>query len=496
MNRQAALNTDDRLQATTNGSRTRRQFLAETGGSIGAMELGAKGFGTMALWHLLEGNLAQASEAGYARPHFASRAKNVIFIFMAGGPSHLDLLDPKPKMAGLHGQPVPESLLATLVDPVIKSSARVMASPRAFRRFGRCGMEFSDLLPYTGTMADDLCMVRSMHTDQSNHDPAQLLFQCGSPLFGNPSMGAWITYGLGSESRNLPGYAVLLSNSGKGVDAGTALWGSGFLPSNYRGITFRNSSDPILHLSNAPGVSAATQRARLDAMRDMNAMRLNATGDAEIGSRIESYELAFRMQTAAPELLDFSGESQATRQMYGLDSEVTRWFGNNCLLARRMVERGVRFVQLFHSTWDDHSNLNANLKTNCQMTDLPTAGLLSDLKQRGLLDETLVIWAGEFGRTPMAEVRRGSTAGKEGRDHHPFAFSAWLAGGGVKSGFVHGATDDFGYGVAESPVHVHDLQATILHLLGIDHQRLTYRHSGRDFRLTDVKGNVVHEIIA
>lgn len=452
----------------------------------------AHGFGAVALWHLLR------QETTFARdlqPHFAPRAKNVIFIFMAGGPSHLDLFDPKPKMKELHGQPVPESLLATLQDPILKSSARVLSSPRTFQRRAQCDIEFSDYLPKTGEMADELCLIRSMYSDQSNHDPAQLLLNCGSPLFGQPGMGAWINYGLGSVCRDLPGYVVLLSNSGKGVDAGTALWGSGFLPSTYRGVTFRNSSDPILFLSNPRGISNLTQRARIDAMRDLNALHLQSTGDTEIASRIESYELAFRMQAAAPELIDFRGETEATRSLYGLDVDKTRPFGSNCLLARRMVERGVRFVQLFHSTWDDHSNLNDNLKTNCDMTDLPTAGLLRDLKQRGLLEQTLVVWAGEFGRTPMGEVRRGGYS-QDGRDHHPFAFSLWMAGGGVKRGHIHGRTDDFGYGVVEAPVHVHDLQATILHLLGVDHERLTYRHSGRDFRLTDVHGKVVKEILA
>ena len=426
---------------------------------------------------------------------FVPRAKRVIFIFMSGGPSHLDLHDPKPLLQKMHGQPVPDSLLATLADPIIKNSAQVMASPRQFTRHGQSGMEFSDLLPYTGAMADDICMIRSMHTDQSNHDPAQLLLSCGSPLFGNPSMGAWLNYGLGSEYENLPGYVVLLSNSGKGVDAGTALWGSGFLPSNYRGVTFRSSGDPILHLANPVGVGAASQAARLRAIKDLNQQRLQQVGDEEIASRIAAYEMAYRMQAAAPELVDLSGESEQTVEQYGLNSNVTRPFGTNCLLARRMIERGVRFVQLFHSTWDDHSSLNKNLKTNCDMTDRPTGALLQDLKQRGLLDETLVVWAGEFGRTPMGEVRRGSSTGNEGRDHHPFAFTIWLAGGGVKPGYVHGATDDFGYSVIDQPVHVHDLQATILFQLGIDHKRLTYRHNGRDVRLTDVSGEVVHGLL-
>ena len=451
----------------------------------------AYGLGTAALWSLL----SRDSSAAPAHLQFTPRAKRVIFIFMSGGPSHLDLHDPKPLLQKMHGQPVPESLLATLADPIIKNSAQVMASPRQFKRYGQCGMEFSDLLPHTGAMADDICMIRSMHTDQSNHDPAQLLLSCGSPLFGNPSMGAWLNYGLGSEYENLPGYVVLLSNSGKGVDAGTALWGSGFLPSNYRGVTFRSSGDPILHLTNPPGVRQAAQASRLQTIKELNQQRLQQVGDEEIASRIAAYEMAYRMQAAAPELVDLSSENATTLEQYGVNAAVTSAFGTNCLLARRMIERGVRFVQLFHSTWDDHSSLNKNLKTNCDMTDRPTAALLQDLKQRGLLDDTLVVWAGEFGRTPMGEVRRGSSAGNEGRDHHPFAFSVWLAGGGVKPGYVHGATDDFGYHVTENAVHVHDLQATILYQLGIDHKRLTYRHNGRDVRLTDVSGEVVHGVL-
>jgi uncharacterized protein (DUF1501 family) len=309
-------------------------------------------------------------------------------------------------------------------------------------------------------------------------------------------MGSWVTYGLGSESQNLPGFVVLLSNSGEGVDAGTALWSNGFLPSNYRGVTFRNQGDPILHLSNPEGVSRAMQRRRLDALQALNRERLAQTGDAEISARIEAYELAFRMQTAAPELVDFTQETAATRELYGLDDDTTRAFGSNCLLARRMVERGVRFVQLYHSTWDDHSNLNDHLKKNTSMTDRPAAGLIRDLKQRGLLDETLVIWGGEFGRTPMHEIRRGTTPGKEGRDHHPFGFTMLLAGGGVSAGRIVGRTDELGYHAVEDRVHVHDLQATILHCLGLDHTRLTYRHLGRDFRLTDVAGNVVQKILA
>ncbi|MDF1744218.1 MAG: DUF1501 domain-containing protein [Gimesia sp.] len=467
---------------------SRRDFLARN----------SHGFGAMALWHLLaqEGRTAE-TQTKQAQTNFAPRAKNVIFIFMMGGPSHLDLFDPKPKMKPLHGEPIPESLVHTKKSATGAVLETVMASPRKFQRHGQSGMEISELLPHTAKVVDDLCLIRSMHCEQSNHDPAQLLMHCGTPLFGNPSIGSWVNYGLGSDCKNLPGYMVLTSDDGHGLEgAGSSLWSSGFMPSTYRGVTFRNSGDPILHLKRPAGISAATQRARLDALRDLNQMHFQTTGDDEISSRIASYEMAFRMQSAAPELLDFSKETKDSRAMYGIESDNTRAFGTNCLLARRMVERGVRFVHLVHSTWDHHGDLNNRLSLNCGMTDLPSAGLIKDLKQRGLLDDTLVIWAGEFGRTPMGEVRRGSKAGKEGRDHHPNAFSLWMAGGGLKGGYVHGTTDDFGFNVQENPVHVHDLQATILHLLGVDHEQLTYRHSGRDYRLTDVAGKVVKEIIS
>lgn len=462
---------------------SRRDFLART----------SHGFGAMALWHLL----ANDGLAGTLQPHFTPRAKSVIFIFMMGGPSHVDLFDPKPKMAALHRQPMPTSLVQAKKSATGGVLETVLASPRKFLLAGQCGMELSELLPHTATVADDICLIRSLHCEQSNHDPAQLLLHCGTPLFGNPSIGAWVNYGLGSAGQNMPGYLVLTSDDGHGLEgAGSSLWGSGFMPSTYRGVPFRNSGDPVLHLNRPRGISAATQRARLDALRDLNRMRQETTGDPEIGSRIASYEMAYRMQTAAPELLDFSQETAATRAMYGIDADQTRAFGSNCLLARRMVERGVRFVHLVHSTWDHHGSLNVRLANNCGMTDLPAAGLVRDLKQRGLLDETLVVWVGEFGRTPMGEVRRGVTDGKEGRDHHPYAFSGWMAGGGAKRGHVHGVTDDFGYHVVDKPVHVHDFQATLLHLLGIDHEQLTFRHAGRDFRLTDVAGQVIKELLA
>ena len=464
------------------------------------------GLSTIALWNLLalEGRTAETSKDSnplrLRPPHFPPRAKNVIFLFMSGAPSQLDLMDPKPAMQKWHGQPMPVSMLGNSQDAAFqgfRSSSRVMASPRTFQKYGKSGMEFSDFLPHMGSVADDLCLIRSLHTDVSNHDPAQLLMNCGSPLAGHPSMGSWVNYGLGSVSQDLPGFVVLMSSSsGKGVDGGAANWSNGFLPSSYRGVTFRSSGDPVLHLSNPRGISAATQRTRLDVLRDLNQQHLQATGDLEIASRIESYELAFRMQSAAPELLDFSKESKETLALYGIDQEKTKPFGTNCLLARRMVERGVRFVQLYHSTWDDHSDLNKNLQLNCAMTDQPAAALIKDLKQRGLLDDTLVIWGGEFGRTPTNEIRLGSTPGKEGRDHHTNAFTMWMAGGGIKPGQIVGRTDEFGYQIAEDPIHVHDLQATILHCLGMDHTRLTYRHQGRDFRLTDVAGRVVEKLLA
>ncbi|MCA9014895.1 MAG: DUF1501 domain-containing protein [Planctomycetaceae bacterium] len=471
----------------------RRLFLKST----------ACGLGSIALHQLLskespggESTLNAVNPLAVKAPHFLPKAKNVIFIFMSGGPSQMDLFDPKPQLKKLHGQPVPESFLKGINDTLIKSTAQVMASPRTFKKYGEAGLDFSDNLPHLGSCADDLCMIRTVHTDVSNHHPAQMLMNSGSTMFDRPSMGAWVTYGLGSESENLPGYVVLLSNSGKGVDGGSSLWTNGILPSTYRGVTFRSRGEAILYLSNPEGISPAIQRQRLDAIRDLNTLRHDQMGDPEIASRIASYELAYRMQTSAPELLDFRDESKSTLDMYGINNETTNWFGSNALLARRMIERGVRFVQLYHSTWDDHSNLDKNLKTNCDMTDQPSAALIKDLKQRGLLDETLVIWGGEFGRTPMTEVRRGSSPGREGRDHHPFSFTMLMAGGGVKAGTIIGKTDELGFYPVQDEVHIHNLHATILHLLGFDHTRLNVKHKGLDYRLTGVEGKVLEHLIA
>jgi hypothetical protein len=457
------------------------------------------GIGNMAFAHLLmqdgyAADLTRTDPLAPRAPHFPPTAKSVIMLFMEGGPSQLDLFDPKPELEKWNGKALPESITKDLQLAFIKPTAAVMASPRVFRPSGQCGTQLSDWLPHTAGCVDDICLIRSMHTDAFNHHPGQLLLFSGSTQTGRPTLGAWTVYGLGSESQNLPGFVVL--TSGVGTSGGASNWSSGFMPSTYQGVVFRNSGDPILYLSNPKGVTAQAQRASLDAIRDLNKEHLETTDDQEIDSRIASYELAYRMQVAGPELSDLSKESPATLEMYGVNRETTRQFGTNCLLARRMVERGVRFVMLAHASWDDHANLNKNLKKNCDITDQPVAALLKDLKQRGLLDTTLVIWGGEFGRTPMVELRRPEDADNAGRDHHPTAYSMWMAGGGVKGGQVVGKTDDLCFKITEDPVHVHDLQATILKMLGFDHTRLVYPYMGRKFRLTDVEGQVVKKILA
>ncbi|MCU1263529.1 MAG: hypothetical protein JWO80_6414 [Bryobacterales bacterium] len=468
---------------------SRRKFFRECAG----------GLGTMALAGLLERD-GLAASAGSANPlapklpPLPATAKNVIFLFMEGGPSQLDLFDPKPELAKWNGKPLPPSITKDLQLAFIKPTAAVLSSQREFRQHGQCGMEISEYLPHIATCADDICLIRSMHTDAFNHHPGQLLLFSGTTQVGRPTLGAWTVYGLGSESQNLPGFVVL--SSGVGTSGGASNFSSGFLPSTYQGTMFRNSGDPILYLSNPNGVTPTTQRAGLDVLRDLNQEHYKSTGDEEIASRIASYELAFRMQSAGPELLDFSKESPATLEMYGVNKEATRPYATNCLLARRMVERGVRFVMLMHASWDDHTNINTKLKQHCDATDQPAAALIKDLKQRGLLDSTLVVWGGEFGRTPMCEIRKPEEADNAGRDHHPVAYSMWMAGGGIKGGQVVGKTDDLCFNIVEDKIHVHDLQATILNRLGFDHTRLTYRYMGRDFRLTDVEGTVVKKLLA
>jgi hypothetical protein len=467
---------------------TRRSFFQECAGGIGIIAL--------AELMAREGRAAapEINPLAPKKPHFAPKAKNVIFMFMEGGPSQLDLFDPKPELQKWSGKPLPPSLTKDLHLAFTKPNAAVLASPRTFQPYGKCGMQFSDYIPHIGSCADDLCMVRSMYTDAFNHHPGQLLLFGGSVQVGRPTMGAWVLYGLGSESQNLPGFVVL--GSGVGTSGGTSNWSSGFLPSTYQGVVFRSAGDPVLYLSNPQGITRDMQRAGLDALKDLNEEHYENTGDMEIASRISSYELAFRMQMAAPELLDFSKESPETLALYGVNEEPTRQFATNCLLARRMVERGVRFVMLTHASWDDHTNLNKKLKKNCDIADKPTAALIQDLKRHGLLDSTLVVWGGEFGRTPMVEIRDPRDADNAGRDHHPLAYSLFLAGGGIRGGTVVGQTDDLGLSITEDKVHVHDLQATMLHCLGLEHTRLTYRHMGRDFRLTDVAGNLVPKMLA
>jgi len=485
---------------------TKRDFFTTTANGLGMLALGSL-LSEDRLLAVPEGVPLAADPLAPKPPHFAPRAKNCIFIFMEGAPSQLDLFDPKPKLNELNGKPLPESLTKNVRFAFIKKeSAVLMGSPRKFSKHGESGMEFSDLLPNLAQCADDILQVRSMHTDQFNHHPAQLVLSCGRGTFGLPSMGSWLTYGLGSDSSNLPGYVVL--TAGRGTSAGTSLWQSGFLPSVYSGVLFRNQGDPVLNLRNPAGVSAALQREGLDALAALNARHFERMQDPEIASRIAAYELAFRMQTAAPEFIDISDETPATLEMYGVGREDAKIkasrgggpgqyqnYAKNCLLARRLVERGVRFVNIVHASWDHHSNLDEELAFNSGMADQPIAALLKDLKQRGLLDETLVVIAGEFGRTPLGE-NRGGSKNVTGRDHHPNAFTILLAGGGIKGGMTYGETDEIGWNIVKDPVHINDLHATMLHLFGMDHVRLTHRFQGRDFRLTDVAGKVARDWLA
>jgi hypothetical protein len=461
----------------------RREFLRGVGGGIGMAALGEL---------LAADGLTAASEGvnplAPKKPHFAPKAKHVIFLFMEGGPSQFELFDPKPALHKYDGQSLPPSMTKDLKLAFIKPTAKVMASSYKFQRYGQSGMELSELVPHLGSVADDITLVRSMRTDAFNHHPGQLLLFTGSIQFGRPTFGAWAMYGLGSESQNLPGFVVL--SSGKGTSGGTTNFSSGFMPSHYQGTVFRGEGEPILYLTNPPGVSRENQQATIEMINGMNRIHQADTGDTEIASRIASYELAFRMQSEAPDLVDFSGESPETLAMYGLDSDDRhrKQYATNCLLARRMVERGVRFVLMMDASWDDHTSLNEKLPPRAEAIDKPTAALIRDLKQRGLLDETLVVWGGEFGRTPVSES--GS-----GRDHNPYGFTMFVAGGGFKGGIAYGSTDEFGFKAEENRVSIHDLHATLLNQLGMDHTKLTYRYAGRDFRLTDVHGEIVRDIL-
>lgn len=470
---------------------TRRHFLSST-----AMGLGSIGLSTL-LGGKTFGLRAQSDGDTKLLPHFAPRAKRIIYLHMAGSPPQQDLFDYKPLLNKLHGQTAPKELYESTRFAFIKGDPTILGSPYDFERYGANGTWVSELLPNFASIVDDVTIVKSMHTDQFNHAPAQLFLYTGSPQLGRPSMGSWITYGLGSEADNLPGFVVLVSGN-KTPSAGKSVWGSGFLPSVYQGVQCRSVGDPVLFVSDPDGMSRQTRRRSLDALRDLNEIQQQESGDPEVLSRIEQYELAFRMQMAVPEVMDISREPELIRDAYGAEPGKAS-FANNCLLARRLIENGVRFVQLFDWGWDTHGTGKSDdivhqLPLKCKLTDRPVAALITDLKRRGLLEDTLVIWSGEFGRTPMNEARNGSKY--LGRDHHPGCFTIWMAGAGVKSGLVYGETDPLGYTITKNPVHVHDLQATILHLLGLDHERLTYRYQGRDFRLTDVHGRVVKDILA
>ena len=478
----------------------RREFLTSA----------ASGIGAAALASLLRDDGLFAKDLGGSRspsvlqvrpPHFEAKAKRCIFVYAAGGPSQLDLFDPKPELIKRDGEQLPESYTKNVRFAFIKKDAKLLGTKRQFARHGDCGMQLSDLLPHLSHHVDDMALVRTLHTEAFNHHPAQLMLSTGVPRFGRPSFGSWVLYGLGSESQSLPGYVVL--SAGRGASGGATNWTNGFLPSSYQGVVFRNQGEPVLNLRTPDGVDRQLQAASLDAIRSMNQRRAEQVGDPEIQSRIASYELAFRMQQAAPDVLDLSRESQTTLAAYGVDRAeptdvksahgggkgVYQTFARNCLLARRLVERGVRFVTLMHASWDQHGKLNEELTYNARMADQPLAALLADLKQRGLLDSTLVVFAGEFGRTPLAQ-------GGDGRDHHPNAFSCWMAGGGVRGGTVVGQTDELGWAPVEDPVHVNDFHATLLHLLGLDHLQLTKRFGGLDVRLTNVAGKVVEKLLA
>ncbi len=465
---------------------SRRDLLVRSGYGLGAIGLHSLG----------------ASESPPARPfpNFAPKVNRVIFLFQSGGPSHVDLFDPKPLLKERFGEDIPDSVFGgQRVTGMVAHQARfqVMPTKYGFERHGESGISLSELLPYTAGIVDDLCLIRSVHTEAINHDPAITFFQTGSQLPGRPSIGAWVDYGLGSANRNLPTFVVLHSVASEGT-AGQGLlarlWGAGFLPSRHQGVQFRSKGDPVLYLSDPPGMTRERRREMLDGLAALNKLHHGRVGDSEIETRIEQYEMAYRMQASVPELMDVSAEPESVYDLYGPDSRKPGTFAANCLLARRLAERDVRFVQLYHRGWDHHGELPKRLPVSARDTDQPSAALVRDLKQRGLLDDTLVIWAGEFGRTPYAQG--DPKPDNYGRDHHGRCFSIWMAGAGVKGGHVHGRTDEYGFNIAEDAVAVHDVQATILHLLGIDHEQLVYRFQGRRFRLTDTEGHVIRDILA
>jgi len=461
---------------------TRRWFLQQCGVGLGSIALGG----------LFARNAAAAvtgtNPLAAKLPPLKAKAKRVIYLFQAGGPSHLEMFDHKPELAKWDGKLPPAELLKGYRSAFISPNSALLGPKFKFSRHGQSGAELSEVIPHLGEVADDIAIVKSLHTDAFNHAPAQIMMNTGSQLFGRPSFGSWVTYGLGCESQDLPSF-VVFSTGGKGTSGGASNWGSGFLPSVHNGTLFRSTGDPVMYLSNPRGVDDELQRDSLDAIQALNRRRLDVMGDPEIATRINSFEMAYRMQSSAPELMDLSKEPKHILDMYGVELGKSN-YASACLLARRMIERGVRFVEIFHESWDQHGNLMADLKKNCKNTDQASAALVKDLKQRGLLEDTLVIWGGEFGRTPMVQ------GGNDGRDHHPNCFTMWMAGGGVKPGLTLGESDEFGFNATRDKVHVHDLHATLLHLLGFDHTKLTYRFQGRDFRLTDVHGEVVEKLLA
>jgi hypothetical protein len=478
---------------------TRRDFLAKTGLGLGAAALAQMlGRDAFAATSAGVGTSTSAIGALPGLPHFPAKAKRVICLFQSGGPSHLDLLDPKPVLGERFNEDLPDSVRrGQRITGMVASQARLAVQPSRFefKPGGKSGTMISDLLPYTREIADEICVVRSMHTEAINHDPAITFFQSGSQLPGRPSMGAWVDYGLGRLNENLPSFVVLVSVNAKRAGQGllARLWGSGFLPSGHQGVQFRSAGEPVLYLNDPPGVTRERRRLMIDGIADLNRLQLAQSGDPEIETRISQFEMAYRMQRSVPELMELGGEPAHVLESYGPEVQQPGSFARNCLLARRLAERGVRFIQLYHRDWDHHGGLHEHLPLIAKDVDQPSAALVRDLKQRGLLDDTLVIWGGEFGRTPYAQGEANRE--KYGRDHHGKAFSLWMAGAGVKPGITYGTSDDFGFNVTENPVHIHDLQATILHQLGIDHQRLTYRFQGRQYRLTDVHGEVVKGIL-
>jgi uncharacterized protein (DUF1501 family) len=474
----------------------RRHFFKECGVGLGKIALASLLTDAFASEAASAQSGARSSDAATALlprpPHFAPKAKRVIHLFMAGAPSQLDLFDYKPELARFEGKPIPPSIIGGQRYAFIRPDAAVLGPRFKFSKYGRSGAELSEMLPHLATVADDICIVKSMRTEQFNHAPAQILFNTGFSQPGRPSIGSWVTYGLGSEARDLPAFVVM--STGAGISGGAANWSGGFLPTVYSGVRLRNQGDPILDVSRPAGVDARLQRDTIDLIGTMNRRELAVDGDPEIAARIAAYEMSYRLQTSAPELMDLRSESKATMEMYGADPDKPS-FARACVLARRMLERGVRFINIYHEGWDAHSDVAGNLRTNCGATDQAAAALVKDLKQRGLLDDTLVIWGGEFGRTPMVQTNPAMGTSL-GRDHHPSAFTMWLAGGGIKGGLSYGKTDDLGFHVVENEVQVYDMQATILHLLGLDHTRLTFHHAGRDYRLTDVHGSVVKDLLA